>query len=171
MQCSVCHKNLASTHIMEVENLELAKEQYVCAECAESAGYVHAKSTPLKISAEMLEDLIGGMKSGIGAPTDTGAACPACGLALTDFLAKGRLGCPRCYEAFRKNLLDLLERVHDGTSHRGKRPGKSARLAGENDTLADLRSSLRDAINAENYELAARLRDKLSDICGEEGLD
>ncbi len=171
MQCPVCHKNLASTHIIEVENLELAKEQYVCAACAENAGYVHAKSTPLKIPAEMLEDLIGGMKAGLEVPPDAGITCPACGLGLTDFLAKGRLGCPRCYEAFRKNLLDLLERVHDGTSHRGKRPGKSARLAGENDTLADLRSSLQDAITAENYELAARLRDKITGICGEEGLD
>jgi protein-arginine kinase activator protein McsA len=35
-------------------------------------------------------------------------------------------------------------------------------MAGDNATLAALRSSLRDAISAENYELAANLRDKIS---------
>ena len=170
MQCNVCHKTLATIHVLDLEDGTVVGDQSLCPACAEGAGYVHAKAAPLKISPEMLEDLIGGMKTGIGdEPRDTGDACPACGLTAAQFRARGRLGCPRCYETFRKSLLPLLERVHDATSHRGRCPGKPAILAVEDDKLADLRSSLRDAIDAENYELAARLRDQIQSIGQGEG--
>jgi protein arginine kinase activator len=68
---------------------------------------------------------------------------------------------------FRKALLPLLERVHDASSHRGRCPGKPARMADADDKLAGLRLSLRDAINAENYELAASLRDKIQTLTGQ----
>jgi protein arginine kinase activator len=170
MQCTVCHKTLATVHVLDLENGSVIDEQSLCPTCAESAGYVHPKAAPLKISPEILEDLLGGMKS---SPTsevpETGDACPACGLTANQFRSRGRLGCPRCYEMFRDSLLPLLERVHDGTSHRGRCPRKSARMAGEDDRLADLRSSLQDAITAENYELAADLRDQIQELSrGEE---
>jgi protein arginine kinase activator len=120
----------------------------------------------------MLEDLIGGMKPGSSAVEfqDVGEACPACGLTAAQFRTRGRLGCPRCYEMFRQSLLPLLERVHDGTTHRGRCPGKPTdQRAGEDEQLNDLRCSLRDAINAENYELAAQLRDQIQQLSsGEE---
>lgn len=170
MQCTVCHKTLATVHVLDLENGSVIDEQSLCPTCAESAGYVHPKAAPLKISPEILEDLLGGMKS---SPTsedpETSDACPACGLTANQFRSRGRLGCPRCYEMFRDSLLPLLERVHDGTSHRGRCPRKSARMAGEDDRLADLRSSLQDAITAENYELAADLRDQIQELSrGEE---
>ncbi len=92
-------------------------------------------------------------------------------MAIVDpqFRSRGRLGCPRCYEMFRQSLLPLLERVHDGTTHRGRCPGKPTIVnAGDEEHLIDLRSSLRDAINAENYELAARLRDQIRQLAPDE---
>lgn len=170
MQCKICQKTLASIHILDLQDGVVVDEQNLCPSCAESAGYVHAKAGPLKISPEMLEDLIGGPSDPQNSrATDADGVCAACGMTAHDFRSRGRLGCPRCYEVFRSSLIPLLERVHDGTSHRGRGPGKPARLSGQDDRLAELRSSLRDAIAAENYELAADLRDRLRHLnAGEE---
>ena len=171
MQCTLCHKTLATIHILDLDDTgTILDDQSLCATCAEGHGYVHPKAAPLKISAEMLEDLIGGMKSGLTEESrETELGCPGCGLTLSQFRAHGRLGCPRCYDVFHQSLLPLLERVHDATSHRGRCPGRPARMAVEDDRLADLRGSLQDAIQAENYELAARLRDQISSMTADSG--
>jgi len=165
MQCTNCHKTLATIHIIDLDSGVFVGEQRLCPTCAEAAGYVHSKSAPLQLPPQMLEDLLGGMKTG-SSPAETEEvsddACPACGLTIVQFRTKGRLGCPRCYEMFRQSLIPLLERVHDGTTHRGRCPGKPIdRIPGEDEQMDDLRSSLRDAIDAENYELAAQLRDQI----------
>jgi protein arginine kinase activator len=41
---------------------------------------------------------------------------------LADFRGKGRLGCPRCYDTFRQELMPLLQRIHEAQSHRGRLP-------------------------------------------------
>ena len=167
MQCTACQKTLATIHVLELTDGEVVSDQSLCQECARAAGYVHAKPTAMKISPEMLEDLIGGLKTNLPQePSDPGFVCPACGLTSGQFRSRGRLGCPRCYEMFKKSLIPLLEKVHDATSHRGRCPGKPANLTDADDRLADLRSSLRDAIDAENYELAARLRDEIKNLSG-----
>ena len=169
MQCSVCHKLQATVHVLDLVDGEFAEEQNLCPNCAESTGMVHPKATPLKISPEMLEDLLGTMQSPDTTETAPRASepeesCPACGLTSSQFRSRGRLGCPRCYDTFRRSLLPLLERVHDATSHKGRCPGNAERVPGVEDKLAELRHSLGDAIKAENYELAAQLRDKIKTV-------
>lgn len=169
MQCSVCHKLPATIHVLDLVDGEFAEEQHLCANCAEGAGMVHPKTTALKISPEMLEDLLGTMHSsgseGISPQaSELEESCPACGLTSSQFRSRGRLGCPRCYDTFRRSLLPLLERVHDATSHTGRCPGMTVGPAGADDKLTDLRHNLRDAIDAENYELAAKLRDEIHSI-------
>jgi protein arginine kinase activator len=74
-----------------------------------------------------------------------------------EFRAEGRLGCPQDYRVFSAGLLPLLQRYHGATRHVGKvarRPeGATQRLR--------LRTKLRAAIAREDYEEAARLRDRL----------
>jgi protein arginine kinase activator len=83
--------------------------------------------------------------------------CPACGLKYAAFRADGRLGCPDDYDAFRPALEPLLERIHRGTRHGGKAP-RAAALRAE---LSELRGQLAAAVEAENYEDAAELRDRI----------
>lgn len=171
MQCSICHKLQATIHVLDLEDGSVSEEKHLCPSCAEGSGLVNPKAAPLKISHEMLEDLLGTMQSPGSTEATPGSteaeaeeSCLACGLTISQFRSRGRLGCPRCYDTFRRSLLPLLERVHDATSHKGRCPGMSARLADGDDKLAELRHSLRDAINAENYELAAHFRDQIQSI-------
>ncbi len=74
----------------------------------------------------------------------------------------GRLGCDQCYAAFDFHLRDLLRRLHGSSQHVGERyaaPGADA--ADPKGRLLDLKAQLRRAVESENFELAAELRDRI----------
>lgn len=162
--CTACQKAIATIVIMDLSNGAVSNSQHVCAACAEQLGVAHQKLPP-KFSPEMLEDLLGGLKGAkVGGRSQRTEACPGCGMTPTDFRSKGRLGCPRCYEVFRTDLMPLLQRIHESQTHRGRLPGRTAPTAPpplEDRALSDLRRRLEDAVRGERYEEAARLRDDL----------
>jgi protein arginine kinase activator len=86
--------------------------------------------------------------------------CPLCGMKFMEFRIGGRLGCPNDYVAFNRGLLPLLRRSQDGvTRHVGKVP---RRPPGEEAARSlKIRADLRVAVEREDYEEAARLRDLL----------
>jgi protein arginine kinase activator len=161
--CTACQKAIATIVIMDLRDGAVTGSQHVCAACAEQMGVVQQKLPP-KFSAEMLEDLLGGLKGAKTPRSQRAEACPGCGMSTADFRSKGRLGCPRCYEVFRTDLMPLLQRIHEAQTHRGRLPGRtiqSPAAAAEDRALTDLRRRLEDAVRGERYEEAARLRDDL----------
>ncbi len=86
---------------------------------------------------------------------DVISQCPACQFTLEAHRRTGRLGCPDCYSVFARELGTDLSTVAD-------MPGKSA------PTLvvqrAQLERQLYQAIEREDYENAARLRDELKNL-------
>ncbi len=162
--CTACQKAIASFVIMEVTGNSVTGSQHLCPACAEQMGVVQPKAP--KFSAEMLEDLLGGFEKmkATRARTPVADACPGCGLTPAEFRAKGRLGCPRCYEVFRDDLLPLLQRIHEAQAHRGRLPanlGNAAPAPNDDRALTELRRRLEEAVRNERYEEAARLRDDL----------
>jgi protein arginine kinase activator len=96
----------------------------------------------------------------------TGDNCPRCGGSLQDFRESGRLGCPDCYRSFEVPLRDLLRRLHGSTQHVGERYADAEREGAlpamqARPQAAELREQLRLAVETENFELAAELRDRL----------
>jgi len=164
--CTICQKSIATIHILDLQDGAVSEQKHLCPGCAEKSGDVAppTKFGPLKkLSTEILEDLVSGLKSpSEPSPGTQSPTCPACGLTAEDFRMRGRLGCPRCYETLRDSLISLLERVHDGKTHVGRYPGRTANT--EPDNLTDLHRRLADAIRDENYEDAARLRDELREL-------
>jgi protein arginine kinase activator len=140
----------ATVHLTDIVDGK-KREAHLCDRCARDRGLVPAGAGP-QLDLSALLGLLGAARP--AAPAD--AACPACGLSYGAFKAAGRFGCPHDYDAFRAALDPLLERVHRATAHAGKVP--AAARAAEADTL---RGRLRDAVAAEDYEEAARLRDRI----------
>ena len=161
--CTSCKKSIATIHILDLQDGSIVEQKHLCSSCADQAGMVQQKGPPLKLgsAAEML-DLIDNLKQD-SSPGKPSAACPSCGLSVAEFKVRGRMGCPHCYEVFRAALLPVLERVHDATCHRGRVPGHGTNPPSPSAILADLRQRLTTAIDEENYEEAASLRDQIRD--------
>ena len=89
--------------------------------------------------------------------------CPVCGLTWGKFRQTGLMGCPHDYEFFEGKLSPLLKRAQEGAAeHVGKvPPGKKTAETERQAALLRLRRELQKAIDVENYEEAAKLRDRL----------
>ena len=75
------------------------------------------------------------------------------------------LGCPYDYEVFEKSLSPLIGKAHNGkTTHCGKIPSKTPKDTKKQIKLLSLRQQLETAVRAEDYELAAKLRDKINQL-------
>ncbi|HWL06815.1 MAG TPA: UvrB/UvrC motif-containing protein [Planctomicrobium sp.] len=91
----------------------------------------------------------------------TVGACPHCGITFKQFRSQGRLGCPRDYEVFHNELIPLLESIHGETQHVGKFPPRVSETSRRQFELVRLRSELKTAVEEEQYEQAAQLRDQI----------
>lgn len=153
LKCDLCGKP-ATVHLTQIVNNQIHKLD-LCEECAAAKGV----TDPTGFS---LADLL--IKTSEGAAAEAGATqlvCEHCGFTQADFKKLGRLGCPACYERFKPILDPVLANMHKGVTHLGKVPARSIERKSLQDRLARLEQQLRDAVHAERYEDAARLRDEI----------
>ena len=92
------------------------------------------------------------------------ASCPNCGISFSEFRESGRFGCSQDYTEFMTELLPLLENIHEDVEHKGKRPRSTVVGTQEQGQLIQLRNAQRNAIEEEDYETAARLRDEIAGL-------
>ena len=81
-----------------------------------------------------------------------------------DFRKVGRLGCAECYVTFRRNLASLLKRIHGSPHHLGKTPAGLVKPQKAKTELAELKRQLGKAIELEEFEKAAQVRDQIREI-------
>ena len=129
----------------------------LCEECAKSKG---VNSTPDFSLADLLLGL-GASQEIDQSASGTELKCPNCGFTQADFKKSGRLGCPECYKTFADGLEGLLKSMHKGTRHTGKVPEGLRQTRDANERLKVLQQKLAKAIEEENFEQAAILRDEI----------
>lgn len=159
MKCDNCGSGDAVVHLTQIVNNEMSTF-HLCERCAAEKG-LEAAPEPLTFP---LTDFLAqmGEAGGPAAEPEAGDACSFCGLSYRDFRDSGRLGCPQCYASFETRLRGLLRRIHGGTQHMGKvylPPDPGATEMGKR--LEALRRKLQRAVEAEDFERAARLRDEI----------
>ncbi|MEO0515263.1 MAG: UvrB/UvrC motif-containing protein [Planctomycetota bacterium] len=175
-KCDKCSRP-ATHHSVEINKSGEKIEVNLCDHHAAEEGLtMKSAHTPIN---ELLTNFVklhsGGAEAGDADPDQPGktgsskkTACENCGTTFADFRENSLLGCPACYKTFEQPLSPLLERAHEGgTHHIGKVPRRAG--VGEQRQMAmqRLRRQLDDAVVAEDYELAARLRDDIQQIEGE----
>ena len=170
MLCQHCKKNEATTVVKTMINGEYA-EYRLCHECAHELGY---DSMFPDFSADF-----GGLLSSFfsnALPAISGAAhCNTCGSTLNDIKRTGKVGCADCYDTFFSELMPTIRNIHGNTEHKGKRPNvieytvnedKKDQTESAEDKLSVLRAELKKAIEDENFERAAQLRDEIKELEG-----
>jgi protein arginine kinase activator len=156
MMCEVCGERDSVVRVVEVKEGPSPTYVHLCEKCAAERGV--ETST---VASHPLGDLLHAVQQQLDSTPDAGR-CTFCSATLKDFRASGRLGCARCYDTFEASLRDLLRRLHGNHRHAGRRyqapqPGLPARLT----ILGELREQLRRAIESEQFEQAAQLRDRI----------
>ncbi|MDD4980999.1 MAG: UvrB/UvrC motif-containing protein [Candidatus Omnitrophica bacterium] len=167
MLCDICNKNPATVHLTEIID-EQMNELHLCEECA------HQKSAQMEQQFG-LSDLLAGLVDFEKPAKDTAEAvavkCANCGLTYADFKKIGRLGCGECYSSFRKYLGVLLKKIHGSNQHIGKSPIKEpVKVVRKKVDPQELRRRLQEAIEAEAFEEAAKLRDQIRELERKQGM-
>jgi len=156
MLCCVCKEKEAKVHLTQIQGDKMQKVD-LCEDCAKSKGV----DDPAGFS---LADLLLGLGASQEIESATGSAdlkCPKCGFTQADFKKAGRLGCSECYLTFGEALEGLLKTMHKGTRHIGKFPHALQQSRDLADRLKTLQKKLSKAVEDENFEQAAQLRDEI----------
>lgn len=172
MLCEKCHKREAKVYCTEIINGE-KKEQRLCEECA--AEYASFKLESAGFKGFDITGLLAGILNGssqeqqaVNAEPLEELSCPVCGLTFQEFLQKGKFGCAGCYRSFGKVLEKSFRQIQGNEKHTGKRPKgyvspveKAVKQLTEADRLT---LKLQEAVEKEEFEEAARLRDQIREL-------
>lgn len=90
--------------------------------------------------------------------------CPNCGTDLSALADQGRLGCADCYRHFHEQLSTILSRFHGTDAHVGLMPISTTIEVHRRREIARFRALLDLAVDREDYEEAAQLRDQIDDL-------
>ncbi len=159
--CQRCQKETANVHVTEINDSGVKAELHLCEECAKSKGVPPVpSSTVFALFKELMEKT-----SSVSRARDR--QCPQCGMTFGEFKSKGRFGCSHDYEVFQSRVIPLLERIHGASENAGDEgaaapePAAADASAGE---LKRLRKDLQRVIKNEEYEEAARIRDRIQTL-------
>jgi protein arginine kinase activator len=157
-KCDKCDKP-ATIHLTEILGGKKI-EKHLCEDCAAEDGITIKANIPI---SQLLEDFV--LQTSQDAEPTPELTCEMCGMTFAEFREKGQLGCPHDYEAFREVLVPMLARAQDGaTQHVGQAPPRAGRAQQKQTAILRLRSELKQAVAAEQYEQAAELRDRIKKL-------
>lgn len=167
MKCERCGQEDAVVKITRIEPGGHAHQLLLCQECAAEASPYQKKLKEKQANFEMLfKELLKAQKVEIAEDEEAQKPdvppCPACGLEFARYRATYMLGCPDCYEAFGDALEADLERIHRATRHIGTAAPARSKAAELQERLQAMRSELTSAVEYEDYERAAFLRDEIA---------
>lgn len=156
MMCQLCGERVA-TVCLNIDINGVKCKQYICEECAEK----HRLKEDVSPAAilRIVKEIKRTEDNGGECPVDAKESkCSNCGMLYSEFLDKNALGCEHCYDEF----ADMLEPIIKAISKNKEEPARGT--VNINSELLKLQLQLKRAVEAENYEEAAILRDKIIGI-------
>ncbi len=154
-ECDLCGKSEATMKVSQLDKDGKVTEISVCAECARQRGFTEVGKLKAGV-AEIIAELKTRVDEG-----DSKLICGNCGLSYAEFKQQGRLGCADCYISFHDKLAPLIRRIHGAVQHVGRTASGGRKQAQVKMNVQKLRDALSGAIQDEDYEKAAALRDQL----------
>ncbi len=161
--CQICHKNVAVMVVTEIDEKGNKIEIAICEECAKKKGVLESDKT-LNLE-EILKIMVKAKEK-----ENKELKCPRCFLSFYEFKKYGKFGCPECFKTFEEQLVPFIKRLQatirekaDEIFHKGKKVTIGAKRSLLLSEIKKLRIELKKAIEEEDYERAAKIRDKLKE--------
>lgn len=157
MLCSECGKNEANVHVTHIINGKKT-ESHLCEECAK-------KNQTILNSNFSMENLFSAMLNNAFNKTYLPAkGCSKCGMTYDTFRNTGKFGCSQCIDSFKPRLMPVIKSMQGYERHAGKIPKRAGGTYKIQMDLDRLKNDLKKAVEREEYELAAQLRDQIHEI-------
>lgn len=158
MQCMKCNKNEACYYFKQNNNGKIT-ESALCQECAKE---VNQNLAPQAISFNPFGGFYEISVPQVRRSVDTVKRCTLCGSNFGDLIKTGKIGCAKCYEVFSDELAPTIAKLHGQVTHIGRAPLEH-RAKNERRMLErQLKAELKKAIEAQDFERAATLRDEIN---------
>lgn len=159
MRCEICGKKQAVLHIQQIVGRE-KMDFHLCEVCARKRGIASGK--------DRVDLSIGNLLSGLvkmkRKKEPAGRTCLRCGSTWDQIQNRKKLGCSECYTVFNKDILSVLGGEQKSRSYQGKYPKRLAHFKTYLVDVLKLKEGLKDALRKEDYEAAARLRDRIREM-------
>lgn len=157
MKCQNCGKKQAT--VTYYEDINGKKQEYhFCNDCAKKYGIEISNFTGF-------HDIFSPMLLNFSNLYPSDIVCNKCGYTLEEYSKTGMLGCPNCYDTFKGILDDILIRMHGKNRHISLN-NKSTKKDDKKEKLELLKSKIQDCIKEEKYEEAAKIRDEIRKMEG-----
>ena len=170
--CQLCPAGDATVHLTELHVDGTRAEVHLCRACVARLE-LHLDAAPPSV-ASLLEQ-----RAKVPEPAPV-VVCPACGLEFSAYAQSNLFGCAVCYDTFAGEIDGLAQRYHGTSQHVGRSPAaphaddapqktapKRSRAPSRATTRRTLQTQLAEAVNNEQFERAAALRDQLSALDAE----
>ncbi len=162
MLCENCGHALATTHYHSIIN-GVVNDKYLCNTCA-------LKYKNMKLSDSNIYNMLTSIfDDSVTYKNINNKKCECCGTTIDDISKSGVVGCAECYKTFENELTPLLLKIHGRSLHVGKKANNSQLTKNEITNVNEiekLKQELKAAIEKEEYEKAAIIRDKIKEIEG-----
>lgn len=177
MLCEKCQENEATIHYTELVN-GVRAEHHLCSACAQTldlSGYANVLNSDFPFARLLTGLFAAGRASSLAAENPMAhVVCPKCGMNYEEFTHVGKFGCSECYNVFGPLIDENMKKIHGNNVHTGKKyhvnPEGEAENAAQKTSIPKmskeeelllLQAKLKEAIELENYEDAAHLRDTI----------
>ena len=170
MVCQECQERQATLHFTRIIDGEKT-EVHFCDVCAQDKGDTFLLNDASSFS---FNNLLAGLLNISPVVQQTNqpqlaekdqVKCKGCQLSFTQFLKLGKFGCSQCYDSFKEQLPPIVKRLHSGnTIHPGKVPARVGGTIHVKRKITELRVTLRELIEKEEFEQAAKLRDQIRSL-------
>ncbi|MBN2542301.1 UvrB/UvrC motif-containing protein [bacterium] len=164
--CEKCGKEFASITVVQVIGGKKKKFR-VCESCAMKVGLEEQmrvadikekeKKRQIKQNESKMYDLVSKMSR--EESRERKMVCTTCGMSYFDFKRELKFGCPDCYEAFKTKIAPIIHKIHGAYKH----VEHEEQLETSGAMLPELKTRLKIAIEDEDFEEAARLRDLIKE--------
>jgi len=174
MLCDMCKKRPATMRLTRIINNK-KHVLNICHECSMELS-MQQSVTPNDGIGAILSGLMG-LENIWNKNDNVNLKCPVCGMTEANMKKSGKLGCSECYNTFINDIRPLLRKLHGNCVHIGLTPNeinkeirpinkeeKVPEITKSGKELAELKLAIKKAIENEEYEKAAQLRDKIKEV-------